>query len=120
MKARSKARNTRSNWMNTTNKVENKASDGDVPDADASAIGERMAAESGVTLCYRRPRRLPDWPYNLFCMIHGRERTRVLRRVDDLRRELGIRALPHAVLFSGRCFTQHGARYAGQAEAAHG
>ena len=31
-----------------------------------------------VTLCYRRPRRLPDWPYNLFTMIHGRDRAQVL------------------------------------------
>ena len=30
-----------------------------------------------VTLCYRRPRRLPAWPYNLFCMIHGRDRATV-------------------------------------------
>lgn len=93
----------------------------DVPGADAEvgALGERLAAQQGVTLCYRRPRR-PGWPYNLFCMIHGRERGAVERRIAQLRRELGIEALPHEVLFSRRCFTQRGARYAARAEAAHG
>ena len=90
------------------------------PDADASAIGKRLAAQADVTLCYRRSRRLPDWPYNLFCMIHGRERGAVKRRIEQLRRDAGIEALPHAVLFSRRCFTQRGARYASPAEAAHG
>ena len=41
-----------------------------VPDTDIVRVGELLAAEDCVTLCYQRPRRLPDWPYNLFCMIH--------------------------------------------------
>jgi DNA-binding Lrp family transcriptional regulator len=86
----------------------------DAPDADLRAIGSRMAGEPDVTLCYRRPRR-PGWPYNLFCMIHGRERGAVERRIARLRRDLGIERLPHEVLFSRRCFTQRGARYAARA-----
>jgi len=43
----------------------------DVPDDEIGVVGESLAALPFVTLCYRRPRRLPDWPYNLFCMIHG-------------------------------------------------
>ncbi len=91
----------------------------DAPDAAASATGARLAAQDGVTLCYRRPRR-PGWPYNLFCMIHGRERGAVERRIGQLRRDLNIEALPHEVLFSRRCFTQRGARYAVHAEVVHG
>ena len=49
----------------------------DIGDEAVDAIGERFAAEPFVTLCYRRPRRLPDWPYNLFCMVHGRDRATV-------------------------------------------
>ncbi len=90
----------------------------DAPDDELRAIGARLAAEADVTLCYRRPRR-PGWPYNLFCMIHGRERGAVERRIGQLRRGLGIAALPHEVLFSRRCFTQRGARYASRA-VAHG
>ncbi len=82
-----------------------------IPDAEASAVGQRLAAETGVHLCYRRPRRLPDWPYNLFCMMHGRERDEVLARVATLRTEHDLQRYPHAALFSSRCFRQRGAWY---------
>ncbi len=83
----------------------------DVPDAAVPAVGLKMAAMPFVTLCYRRPRRLPDWPYNLFCMIHGRDRSRVEAQVEELASSLGLEDLSRAVLFSRRCFKQRGARY---------
>ncbi|MFY9314057.1 MAG: AsnC family transcriptional regulator [Burkholderiales bacterium] len=92
----------------------------DAPDASLGRIGAAIAAEDFVTLCYRRPRRLPEWPYNLFCMIHGLERGAVLLQVAGLRDRLGIAQLPYEVLFSTRCFKQRGARYAAQGELAHG
>jgi len=92
----------------------------DAPDAEVSRIGAAMAAEDFVTLCYRRPRRPPAWPYNLFCMIHGRERAAVERQIAWLREKHGIADLPFEVLFSRRCFKQRGARYAAAAETAHG
>ena len=46
----------------------------DVPDAQVAEAGAILRELPYVTLCYRRPRRPPVWPYNLFCMIHGRER----------------------------------------------
>jgi len=64
-----------------------------------------------VTLCYRRPRRLPDWPYNLFTMIHGRDRDEVLANIDRLVRECGLEDIPRDVLFSRRRFKQRGAIY---------
>lgn len=91
----------------------------DVPEAAVDELGARMAAFPFVTLCYRRSRRPPDWPYNLFCMIHGRERRTVLAQLDAMVRALGIAELPRAVLFSRRRFKQRGAVYAaGPAEAA--
>ncbi|MDG4595015.1 MAG: AsnC family transcriptional regulator [Candidatus Contendobacter sp.] len=83
----------------------------DVPDAEVSAVGRALAAEAGVNLCYRRPRRLPHWPYNLFCMMHGRKREQVLERIEQVRIDHGLAAYPHAVLFSTRCFRQRGAYY---------
>ncbi|HJW02320.1 MAG TPA: Lrp/AsnC family transcriptional regulator [Azospira sp.] len=84
----------------------------DVPDARASELGARLAAESDVTLCYRRRRSLPDWPYNLFCMIHGKAREEVLARRQELADRLGLDAWPHDLLFSTRRFKQQGACYA--------
>ncbi|MDS4028155.1 MAG: AsnC family transcriptional regulator [Candidatus Contendobacter sp.] len=83
----------------------------DIPDAEVSAVGRVLAAESGVNLCYRRPRRLPDWPYNLFCMMHGRQREQVLERIERLRIERNLTACSCNVLFSTRCFRQRGAYY---------
>ena len=89
----------------------------DVPDETVSEVGRRLAAEPAVTLCYRRPRRLPDWPYTLFCMIHGRDRAAVEAGIAAIRDRAGIGDLPHAVLFSTRRFKQTGARYGRRAAA---
>lgn len=92
----------------------------DVPDGEVGEVGARMAALPGVTLCYRRPRRPPHWRYNLFCMVHGRERAAVRARVAALQEEAGLQSAPHEVLFSRRCFRQRGARYVAPEEIAHG
>jgi DNA-binding Lrp family transcriptional regulator len=84
----------------------------DVPDSELERVGRLLAAETCVTLCYQRPRRLPDWPYNLFCMIHGREREVVLRRLEQIIEFHGLQAIAHSVLFSSRSFKQRGAHYA--------
>lgn len=84
----------------------------DVPDRQVAATGCRVGAMPFVTLCYRRPRRLPDWPYNLFTMIHGRDRDQVLARIEHLVNHQGMGDFDHQVLFSQRCFKQRGARYA--------
>lgn len=87
----------------------------DVPDELADAVGRQIAATGRVTLCYRRPRRLPDWPYNLFCMIHGKDRADVESRIAALSEAYGLGVYPHAVLFSRRRFKQRGAHYAAAA-----
>lgn len=83
----------------------------DIPDAEVERVGELLADEACVTLCYQRPRRAPGWSYNLFCMIHGRERDSVLRRLEQIIQYHGLGHLPYDVLFSGRSFKQRGARY---------
>ena len=83
----------------------------DVPDERVAEAGARLAADPAVTLCYRRARALPDWPYNLYCMVHGRERGRVLYEAKRISLSLGFAGLPRAILFSKRCFTQRAARY---------
>ncbi|MCP3670394.1 MAG: Lrp/AsnC family transcriptional regulator [Gammaproteobacteria bacterium] len=83
----------------------------DVPEERLEEVGEKIGSKSCVTLCYQRPRRLPDWPYNLFCMIHGQQRERVLSFIETMVKEEGLEDIPHKVLFSGRRFKQRGARY---------
>ncbi len=90
----------------------------DVPNDRVAEVGRTIAAMPGVTLCYRRPRRMPGWPYNLFCMVHGRDRTAVEAAVDRITRDAGLMGLPRAILFSRRRFKQRGARYAPAPETA--
>lgn len=94
----------------------------DIPDARVAEVGRQLAAQAGVTLCYQRPRRLPDWPYNLFSMVHGRDRDAVLAQVERLREHirttLGLEAVRCQPLFSRRRFKQCGARYSGLPKAA--
>ncbi|MFO1189533.1 MAG: Lrp/AsnC family transcriptional regulator [Alphaproteobacteria bacterium] len=83
----------------------------DVPDPEVDSIGRALAAHDAVTLCYRRVRRIPDWPYNLFAMIHGRGELPVRAELQGLARQTGLDRFPSAILFSRRCFKQDGARY---------
>lgn len=83
----------------------------DVADDVVDRLGEQLGRQDCVTLCYQRPRRLPDWPYNLFCMVHGRDRDEVLACIGRMVEGLALQSVPHAVLFSGRRFRQRGARY---------
>lgn len=85
----------------------------DVPDEQVDELGHRLGHQDCVTLCYQRPRRLPDWPYNLFCMVHGRDRDDVLECIERMVDGLGLDAIPRTVLFSGKRFKQRGARYRG-------
>lgn len=90
----------------------------DVPDPEVRAAGRRAAAAQHVTLCYRRLRRLPDWRYNLYCMIHGTDRNRVLGEIAALRANCDLVQYPFEVLFSRQRFKQRGARYLPTAAAA--
>lgn len=83
----------------------------DVPDAVVGQIGRSIADSGRVSLCYRRPRALPHWPYNLFCMIHGKDRHEVEQRIAALVQACGLGSYPFEVLFSCRRFKQCGARY---------
>jgi siroheme decarboxylase len=83
----------------------------EIPNNRLVEIGDAFSAYDFVTLCYERPKRLPDWPYNLFCMIHGKERNTVLEQAERLARENGLMAVKRDILFSTKRFKQRGAHY---------
>lgn len=83
----------------------------DIPDDEVDVAGTRLGACPGVTLCYRRPRCLPAWPYNLFTMIHGRDRHAVETLIADIAARTALSTCRREVLFSLRHFKQCGARY---------
>ena len=83
----------------------------DVPEQQLATIPQQMQQFPFITLCYRRPRQLPEWPYNLFCMIHGHDRETVLKNLHEMITRCGWQDIPRAILFSKRRFKQRGARY---------
>jgi len=84
-----------------------------VPDDKASALGRAVGGLGFVSHCYLRPRHLPDWPYNLFAMVHGRDRETALRHAGTIAELLGVDCLGHEVLFSSRLLKKTGLRIAG-------
>jgi len=83
----------------------------DVPDTRIEELGHCIGKYDFVTLCYQRPRRLPDWRYNLFSMVHGRDRAGVIEKVNFIVEQCGLQDIAYDILFSGRRFKQRGAHY---------
>lgn len=83
----------------------------DIPDYAVKRLGKCMGRFPFVTLCYQRPRKLPDWSYNLFTMVHGHNQQEVKDKTALLVLQCGLEDIKHEILFSSRCFKQRGARY---------
>lgn len=82
----------------------------DVDDALVDQFGEQIGRLACVSHCYRRPRRLPAWPYNLFAMVHGRCRAEVEDKVGQIAALLGPHVGGHEVLYSTRILKKQGLR----------
>jgi len=91
----------------------------DVDDDVVDALGARVGALDCVSHCYRRPRRLPAWPYNLFAMVHGRTREEAMAKVEDIVALLGPHLRAHDVLFSTRILKKTGLRFGGRSTSPH-
>jgi DNA-binding Lrp family transcriptional regulator len=85
----------------------------DVDDARIDEMGARVGALAFVTHCYRRPRCLPDWPYNLFAMVHSQNREEVAARVAEIAALLGDACRAHDVLYSTAILKKTGLRITG-------
>ena len=84
----------------------------DVSDEEIDRLGREVARHPGVSHCYRRPRHLPDWPYNLFAMLHGRSRVEVERQAEEIAETLGNACRDHRILYSTRILKKTGLRLA--------
>ncbi|RTZ71422.1 MAG: Lrp/AsnC family transcriptional regulator [Gammaproteobacteria bacterium] len=82
----------------------------DVPDKKIAHYGRLIGELDFVSHAYHRPRHLPHWPYNLFAMVHGRDREEVMEKVEQIARLLGKDNRGHQVLFSTRILKKTGLR----------
>jgi DNA-binding Lrp family transcriptional regulator len=81
----------------------------DVADEAVGELGPRVGALAFVSHCYRRPR-CPGWRYNLFAMVHGRDRAEVEAQVAQIAALLGGASRAHEVLYSKRILKKTGLR----------
>jgi len=82
----------------------------DVEDRAALDLGARIGALEFVSHCYLRPRALPDWPYNLFAMVHGKTRDEVATKRAEIRALLGDALRSDDILYSTRILKKTGLR----------
>lgn len=82
----------------------------DVADEHIATAGPEVAALASVSHCYQRPRQLPTWPYNLFAMVHGRDRNEVETKIAEIAALLGKRAQSYDRLYSTRILKKTGLR----------
>lgn len=85
----------------------------DVADERVDELGVRVGSLDFVTHCYRRPRALPAWPYNLFAMVHGSSRDEVREKAEAIRSLLGDACRGGDILFSSRILKKTGLRIGG-------
>lgn len=82
-----------------------------VADDRAEVLGAQVGALDFVSHCYLRPRALPDWPYNLFAMVHGSDRADVETHRTAIRAQLGDACRASDILYSSRILKKTGMRF---------
>ena len=79
-----------------------------VPENKIDEVGYKLASFPQVSHCYRRPA-YPDWPFNLFSMIHARTIEAARKISIQLSNIVGIKE--YRILFSSREFKKERVKY---------
>jgi DNA-binding Lrp family transcriptional regulator len=82
----------------------------DVPDEQIDRLGQQVGQLPFVSHCYHRPRHLPDWPYNLFAMVHGKHQQDVDAQIQHIAAVLGEWCRGREVLYSTKILKKTGFR----------
>lgn len=82
-----------------------------VVDENIDKLGHLIGELDYVSHCYRRPRHLPEWSYNLFAMVHGKNRDEVRDKVQEIASLLGDANQGHEILFSTKILKKTGMRF---------
>ncbi|HEY3327794.1 MAG TPA: AsnC family transcriptional regulator [Novimethylophilus sp.] len=82
----------------------------DVMNDHVDELGAKVGALDFVSHCYRRPRRLPGWRYNLFAMVHAHDRAEVEAQAAQIAALLGGHCRAHTILYSSQILKKTGLR----------
>jgi len=81
-----------------------------VPDEVIDELGLQVGQLEFVSHCYHRPRHLPEWPYNLFAMVHGKTQEDVDQQIRQITDLLGDYNQGREVLYSTKILKKTGFR----------
>ncbi|MFC1664198.1 AsnC family transcriptional regulator [Pseudomonadota bacterium] len=82
----------------------------DVDDEQVAILGGQIGNLEFVSHCYQRPRHLPEWPYNMFAMIHGRSRPEVETKAKEIATLLSSASRSHELIYSTKILKKTGLR----------
>jgi len=80
----------------------------DVDEENGETIGKNAAEFRAVSHCYLRPK-YPNWPYNLFTMVHGKTKEETNNLIAEMSKE--IPAKDYMPLYSSREFKKVRLKY---------
>ena len=81
-----------------------------VPDESIDELGQKVGQLEFVSHCYHRPRHRPEWPYNLFAMVHGKSQEDVDQQIQQIADLLGDSNQGCDVLYSTKILKKTGFR----------
>ena len=81
-----------------------------VHDDSIDELGRKVGQLEFVSHCYHRPRHLPEWPYNLFAMVHGKSQADVDMQIQQIADLLGDFNHGCDVLYSTKILKKTGFR----------
>ena len=84
-----------------------------IVDEKIDELGAQVGRLDFVSHCYHRPRHLPEWPYNLFAMVHSKSEQGVKEKIAIIAELLGEFNQGQDVLFSTRILKKTGLRIGG-------
>lgn len=82
----------------------------DVSDEHISDLGKKVGALEFVSHCYHRPRHIPHWPYNMFAMVHGKNKEEVEAHAQEIANVLGSAMKGRDIIYSKRILKKTGLR----------
>jgi len=79
-------------------------------DEKIDELGQLVGQLDFVSHCYHRPRCLPEWPYNLFAMVHSKSEQGVTEKIRVIAELLAEFNQGQDVLYSTRILKKTGLR----------
>lgn len=80
-----------------------------VPEERLNEVGEIIAGFAACSHCYQRPTYPPDWPYNLFSMVHGKTTDDCRAVLDSMAEKTGLEG--YAMLYSTKEYKKVRVKY---------